>query len=110
LDNIISSSIGLNNSNQKYIIKNIISNILNKKNISVINVGIMEGLINQLMNNSHTLEIKYYSMILFIIDKICISKLDTERCHLLNHIMTKADTITELKDYISVIKRGTTCI
>ena len=104
MKNIIEESIDLNNSNQKYIIKNIISNILNKKNISTINYVIIIGIINKLLKN----ETKYNNMLFFIIDKICIRKLDKMRCELLNIIVTnkKNDDFT---DYINVSKNGVDC-
>ena len=115
INKIIETSFVNYNNNNKRIIHNIISNILNKKTISDNEVTIINNIITKIFSgindNSGESKLIYYSTLIFLIDKIHLIKFDENkqgRCKLKSSILngiTKENVDVDskyIKNYINL--------
>jgi hypothetical protein len=106
INSIIETAFGNYNNNNKRVIHNIISNVLNKKNISKNEVTIINNIITRIFSgindNSRKSKLIYYSTLIFLIDKIHLIKFDedSERATLKSSILEKINEKNVDSQYI----------
>lgn len=83
-----------------FVLKNIISGILNKNNLNPNDLNVINHIIDKI--DVKNLNIRQTSLLIFIIDKLNLYKNDPNRINLLKVIQDKFGNITDIKDYIEL--------